>query len=142
QHVFICVNGDHLVILDLKEDRYWALPLAQTNGIGAWVSGWPSDTSEPAQSLPTDDGSASEIEEAIELLRERGILVDGNGALPGKDATPVGATAAARELVSDSGISAGSPLGSWFTFATACVFAKFALKVCPFERVIRRVRRR
>jgi hypothetical protein len=144
QHVFICVNGDHLVILDLKEDRYWALPRAQTNGISARVGGWPvaaSATAEPAEVLQsTDSGAASETEEALELLRERGILVDANGA--GKDATPVAAIAPARELTSDTGISAGPPLGSWFTFVRACVFAKLALKVFPFERVIHRVRRR
>ena len=40
-HVFVCLNGEHLVLLDLKEDRYWALEAAQTAGLGALVPGWP-----------------------------------------------------------------------------------------------------
>ena len=33
-HVFVCLNGEHLVLLDVKEDRYWALEAAQTAGLG------------------------------------------------------------------------------------------------------------
>ena len=36
-HVFVCVNGEHLVLLDVKEDRYWALEAAQT--VRAWRVG-------------------------------------------------------------------------------------------------------
>ena len=40
-HVFVCVNAEHLVLLDVKEDRYWALEAAQTAGLGPLVGGWP-----------------------------------------------------------------------------------------------------
>src|SRR5215475_4761035 len=94
QHVFICLNGDHLVILDLKEDRYWALPLAQTNGVATLVSGWPV----PADAGAMDRSGASEASSpetgaAIEILRERGILVAAEAG--GKDATPITAIAPA-----------------------------------------------
>ena len=45
-HVFVCLNGEHLVLLDLREDRYWALEAAQTAGLGALVDGWPVRVSE------------------------------------------------------------------------------------------------
>jgi hypothetical protein len=48
-HVFVCLNGEHLVLLDVKEDRYWALEAAQTAGLGSLVGGWPvKDSGEPA----------------------------------------------------------------------------------------------
>src|SRR3981081_1100609 len=136
-HVFICLNGEHLVILDLKEDRYWALEAAQTAGLGALVDGWPVRASAGAQSA----GQPSpETTRPIEVLLGRGLLAQ--GIPPGKEATPVTAIVPMSELVSESDPSAGSRSGSWLTFFTASAFAKFTLRTWPFERVIQRVRRR
>ncbi len=136
EHVFICVNGDHLVILDLKADRYWALEAAQTAGLGALVRGW------PVQADSADSGEAESLETAgvIEALKGRGILTEDGPS--GKEATPVAAMVPAHELVSETETSPGVRLGSWLTFFIASAFAKFALRVWPFERVIHRVRRR
>jgi transglutaminase superfamily protein len=135
-HVFVCVNGEHLVLLDVKEDRYWALEAAQTSGLGPLVGGWPVTSAEAAATeAPTPETAA-----AIEVLRGRGLLTDTSP--PGKDATPVAATPPARELITDSEHAASSKEGSWWSFFTACTFAKIALRTWPFERVIRRVRQR
>jgi hypothetical protein len=136
-HVFVCLNGEHLVILDLKEDRYWALEAAQTAGLGALVDGWPVRASDGAQSA---DSPSPETTAAIEVLLGRGLLAQ--GIPPGKEATPVTAIVPMSELVSESDPSAGSRSGSWLTFFTASAFAKFTLRTWPFERVIQRVRRR
>ncbi len=134
-HVFVCVNGEHLVLLDVKEDRYWALEAAQTSGLGSLVGGWPvKDADAAASPAPTPETAA-----AIEVLRGRGLLTD--SVPPGKDATPVSATPPARELIIDSERTADRE-GSWWRFFTACAFSKIALRVWPFERVIRRVRQR
>lgn len=136
EHVFVCLNGEHLVLLDLKEDRYWALEAAQTSGLGSLVGGWPvKDSDTGAAQAPTPETAA-----AIEVLRGRGLLTD--NAPPGKDATPVSATTPARELITDSEHPSRAGAGSWWSFFTACVFAKIALRTFPFERVIRRVRQR
>jgi hypothetical protein len=132
-HVFVCVNGAHLVLLDVKEDRYWALEAAQTSGLGSLVGGWPV---QPAEA-PDSGTSTPETEAAIEVLRGRGLLTD--SVPPGKDATPVSATPPQRELLTDSE-AAGA--GSWWSFFTACAFAKFAMRTWAFERVINRVRQR
>jgi hypothetical protein len=134
-HVFVCLNGEHLVLLDLKEDRYWALEAAQTAGFGALVDGWPVRGADGAQSAP-----ASETTAAIEVLLGRGLLTQ--GIPPGKGATPVSAIVPMRELVSESDTSARPRLGSWLKFFTASALAKLALRTWPFERVIRRVKRR
>jgi hypothetical protein len=136
-HVFVCLNGEHLVLLDLKEDRYWALEAAQTAGLGALVDGWPVRASDGAQSA---DSPSPETTAAIDVLLGRGLLAQ--SIPPGKAATPVATIAAMRELICDTDASPGPRLGSWLTFFTASAFAKLALRTWPFERVIRRARRR
>jgi Transglutaminase-like superfamily len=137
QHVFVCVNGEHLVLLDLKEDRYWALEAAQTAGLASFVDGWPVTATDSTDSAETPSPEARGV---IEVLQGRGILTD--SASLGKDATPVTPIVASRELISDSGTTAGPRIGNWWTFITASAFAKFALRTWSFERVIRRVKRR
>jgi len=134
EHVFVCVNGEHLVILDLKEDRYWALEAAQTAGLDALVDGWPVKGADPTASADAASSAASAV---IEVLQGRGILTE-----LGKDATPITAIVPRRELVTENETAPGPRIGSWWTFFIASAFAKFALRVWPFERVIRRVKRR
>jgi hypothetical protein len=136
-HVFVCLNGEHLVLLDLKEDRYWALEAAQTAGLGALVDGWPVRVSDGTDSA---ESPSPETTAAVEALQGRGILTE--GIPPGKAAIPVTAIAPMRELVSESDTSAGPRSGSWLKFVMASAFAKLALRAWPFERVIRRVKRR
>lgn len=140
-HVFVCVNGEHLVMLDLKEDRYWALEAAQTAGLESLVEGWPVKT---AHSSPDSDSAetdtSSETHSVIEVLQGRGILTQ--SVPPGKDATPVTANIPRRELVVENETAPGPRIGNWWTFFSASTFAKFALRTWPFEKVIQRVRRR
>jgi len=137
EHVFVCVNGEHLVLLDLKEDRYWALEASQTAGLGPLVVGWPVKATASTEDA---DSPSPETMAAIEMLLGRGLLVD--GIPPGKDATPVSAPVPKRELVSEAEAAPGPRVGSWLTFFTASAFAKLALRTWRFERVVLRVRRR
>lgn len=136
-HVFVCLNGEHLVLLDLKEDRYWALEAAQTAGLASMVGGWPVTTAVVADSA---ESPSPETTAAVEVLKGRGLLTE--GIPPGKDATPIIANAPRTELVSETETSAGTRAGSWVTFFMTCAFARLALRTWPFERVIRRVKRR
>jgi hypothetical protein len=135
-HVFVCVNGEHLVLLDVKEDRYWALEASATSGLGALVGGWPVKAADAANA----EAPSPETQAAIDVLRGRGLLTD--TAPPGKDATPVSAVAPLRELLSDTEPAAGLEAGSWWSFLTASALAKIALRTWAFERVVRRVRAR
>jgi hypothetical protein len=135
-HVFVCVSGEHLVLLDVKEDRYWALDALQTSGLAPLVPGWPVANDAREDSADPSPETAG----AVEVLQSRGILLDSIRA--GKDATPVRAVPPANELVSETETSSGSRQGNWFAFFTASAFAKFAMRTWPFERVIARVRRR
>jgi hypothetical protein len=136
-HVFVCVSGEHLVLLDVKEDRYWALDAAQTAGLSSLVSGWPVNDPNTAED---PDAPSAQTAGAVEVLQSRGIL--SSGIPPGKAATPVRAVAPVRELIAETEGASGPRSGSWLTFFTACAFAKFAMRAWPFERVIGRVQRR
>jgi hypothetical protein len=137
-HVFVCLNGEHLVLLDLKEDRYWALEASQTAGLAPLVDGWPVKALGAAEE--SADSPSPETAAALEVLLGRGLLT--NGSSPGKPATPVTATVPMSELICETDRSTGIRLGSWITFFASSAFAKFALRTWPFERVIQRVRRR
>ena len=139
EHVFVCVNGEHVVLLDLQEDRYWALEATRTAGLGEAVEGWPVQSTAGATADP--DSMALQTAEAIDVLRERGLLAD--SAPPGKDATPVRANTPVRELVVEAQRAAHAPRsGSWWAFLKAAVFAKLALRTWSFQRVISRAKRR
>lgn len=133
EHVFVCVNGEQLVFLDLKKDRYWALEASRTAGLGVCVSGWPVP-------VPADGAMRSETDGLLEVLRERGILV-GN-IRPGKDATPVAARPPLTELLSEAETLSEPAIRCTLEILVASVAAKLALRLCPLERVVRRVRRR
>jgi hypothetical protein len=136
-HVFVCLRDEHLVFLDLKEDRYFALEAALTAGLGSWVSGWPVATPDGGSDAKAPIPEATDV---LEVLQGRGLLAA--TVPPGKDATPVTAVTPVRELTSETEPSTGPGVGSWFTFFMASMLAKMALRTWPFERVIGRVRRR
>src|SRR5262245_51303252 len=84
-HVFVCVQGEHVVFLDVRKDRYFALESARTAGLGHFVPGWPvpprfavdyvrhdAGAAAPALSEQVDPASFSGV---ISLLLEKGILV-------------------------------------------------------------------
>jgi len=135
EHVFVCVNDEHVVLLDLKQDRYWALEAAKTAALADLVPGWPVHCETGAAN---DPGEAQEVAEA---LRDQGILSGSEG--PGKDATPVTLLPASRELLSADAYKR-VPLGlvTVLRFIAASVTAKLSLRLTPFERVIRKFRAR
>lgn len=93
-HVFLCVAGDYVVLLDLRRDRYWALEAVRTRGLGRIIRGWP--VSAPDQ-IP--NAAAHGDMAGVRLLAEQGLLcADGD---PGKDATPVALAPLARHLPPD-----------------------------------------
>jgi hypothetical protein len=137
EHVFVCVNDEHLVLLDLKKDRYWAVEASKTAGLASLVSGWPVSRSD---SGVTEDSPTEETTAIIEVFRGRGLLAE--AIPPGKDATPVSPQTPVSELVSETETSPGEPVRSGVTFVTAAAIAKIILRTWAFERVIGRVRRR
>src|SRR5262245_31339418 len=127
-HVFVCLQDEHVVFLDVRKDRYFALEAAKTHGLEALVRGWPVRRGSTTHTAP-DFTSAG----VLQLMAERGLLA--NGQRPGKDATPVRCVPPAEEIEADDTAEApfiGSP-AAW-RFSVAALAASLALKLLPFER--------
>ena len=127
-HVFVCVNDEHVVLLDLKQDRYWALEADKTAPLVGLVPGWPVSPT-PGEVQP------EEAQEVAAALLDQGILA---GDAAGKDATPVAISPPARELLPDHEYRR-TPLrlGTVLKFVSAALAAKIALRWAPFEKVVR-----
>jgi hypothetical protein len=137
RHVFVCRDEEYIVVLDLKRDRYFALEAAETTALTCALPGWPS--AEPL-SLPAE----SDIHKvAAPLLQQRWLVEVSQASTSYKDATPVKIAAPEAELTGEAA-SGDEKLGlpTVIAFVAASIFAKFALRFWPFERVIRRVAKR
>jgi hypothetical protein len=154
KHVFVCADEEYVVVLDLKQDRYFTLDAARTAALAALLPGWPAPAPPPAsahsnagvQLAAASGGTASAgltsgAEEAAAPLIQQGWLLE----LPAlsKDATPVRLPSPQTELLGGAAVeSAGIGARAVLTFVFASVLAKLALRFWPFERVIQRVARR
>jgi hypothetical protein len=129
--VFVCLQDEHVVLLDVRNDRYFALEAAKTRGLEVMVRGWPVRAEGKTTSLKDLSNSG-----VIETLSERGLLTRGRPA--GKDATPIQCDAPLDEIDADD--TAETPRISLLhilRFSVAALAAHLSLKYLPFERVIR-----
>jgi hypothetical protein len=135
-HVFVCLQDEHVVFLDVRKDRYFALEAAQTRGLDALVRGWPVRAADTARAV-TDLMKSG----VLKVLADRGLLANGQRA--GKDATPIQHVPAAEEIAADDTAEAPAigPLAVC-RFIAAALAASASLKLLPFERVIRQARAR
>jgi hypothetical protein len=143
RHIFVCRDEEFIVVLDLKQDRYFALEAAKTAPLGTALPGWPA--SPPPGGTVSLGTAAAEV--ATPLLRRGWVLEDpadsgASGPLC-KEATPVVAPSPATELSRPTAVSrARLRARTVIAFVVASVLAKFVLRFWRFERVIRRVAER
>lgn len=135
-HVFVCRDEEYIVVLDLRQDRYFTFEAAKTAPLSVEISGWPALTAGNVV-------SPKMVDEVALPLRRRGWLLE--NPRDSRDATPVKAPTAEAELVgggdfTQTRLKIGP--GILFSFLVASLFAKVALRFCRFERVIHRVARR
>jgi transglutaminase superfamily protein len=135
-HVFICRDEDYIVVLDLKQDRYFALDAAKTAMLSTVVPGWPVTAKQV-----TDAAVGDAAEEALRPLLLRGWLLEESTG--GREATPVRMPRPEAQLTGD-GDSRVEQVGvrTLFAFVVASIFAKAALRFWPFDRVVQRVAQR
>lgn len=135
-HVFVCLQDEHVVFLDVHQDRYFALEAAKTRGLAEWVRGWPT--------LPRQDtGPVARNDEAevVALLAGRGLLTEDTRLA--QDAMPTRIEPPTDEIVADDFAHDPSHTPrNVAAFITACLSARITLQVMSFERVIARARRR
>ena len=134
KHVFVCADEEYIVVLDVKQDRYFTLEAATTAALRPLLPGWPA----PPAASSSSDGPEIAAEEAAAPLLRQGWLLE----LPAtsKEATPARLTPPQTELLGDSTAeSARIGARAVLNFVFAAVFAKLALRFWRFERLIRRV---
>lgn len=137
RHVFVCADEEYVVVLDVKQDRYFTLEAARTAALGPLIPGWPAP---PAGGSPGDGPELTADEAAAPLLRQGWLL-----ELPAtsKEATPVRLTSPQTELLGDAATaSPGIGARAVLNFVFAAAFAKLSLRFLRFERSIRRVAER
>lgn len=134
QHVFVCADEEYVVVLDVKQDRYFTLEAARTAALGPVLPGWPTP---PARGRPSDGPELAADEAAAPLLRQGWLL---ESPAISKEATPARLTPPQTELLGDAtSESARIGLRAVVNFVFASVFAKLSLRFWRFERLIRRV---
>jgi hypothetical protein len=133
KHIFVCADEEYVVVLDVKQDRYFTLEAARTAALGPLLPGWPA---RPAGGNP-GDGPELAADEAAAPLLQQGWLLE----LPAlsKEATPAHLTPPQTELLGEATESGRIGVRAVFNFVFASVLAKLSLRFCRFERLIRRV---
>jgi hypothetical protein len=140
-HVFVCLQGGHVVFLDVQKDRYFALEAEQTAALGALVPGWP--VSAVADFAANAGGETAEAVRSslLALLLERGLLRAGEHG--GKPATPVSVERIKGEISTDTFDGSAPPEPQAIVrFIASATSASVLLKFRGFERVVQRVKRR
>lgn len=136
-HAFMCVVGDHAVFLDLKQDKYTALPAAEAAALGGVVQGWPV---RETGSASTGKANVPDSEAVVDMLLREGLLT--KDARRGKGAAPVDLQPASVALLGGVWVWPRLEIGHVLRFIHAWLWITMLLKCCPLEYVVRRVQRR
>lgn len=139
-HVYLCVTNDHVVLLDLKRDKYVGVGRAQMRALQQSIKGWPEVRGEGAASVGAEPAAATES--LLAKMLASGMLT--TDPARGKEARPVAMPrpeAALGEIEPPPGgdifdtrpaIGAGHVLN----FLLACVAARLALRFRPIACVV------
>ena len=133
-HVYPCVSGQHVVLMDLERDKYIAVVPAHR--LATWVRGWPVGTAQTTESPHGVDAGADAL---VSQMLAHGMLVSDPHV--GKPATPVRAVRAASSLVQfdlDARPRAGAAL--LWRFGRSCAQAQLSLKLRPIQSIVEAVR--
>ncbi len=133
QHVHLCVTDDHVVLLDLKRDKYLGVGPKQMQALAARVKGWPV--------LPAAAAEPAQAEGMIGKMIAAGMLV--TDPATGKEARPVAMPRPEATLTQvDFDRRPQVSLTQLAGFVRASIGARLALRYQPIEAVVERVRRR
>jgi hypothetical protein len=135
-HVYPCVSGQHVVLMDLERDKYVAVVPAHR--LAAWVRGWPvGSIHTPDPSLDVDAGADALVAQML----AHGMLVSDPHV--GKPAVPVSAARATRSLVEfDLDVRPRAAGALLLRFGRSYLQAQLSLKLRPIQAIVETVRDR
>ncbi len=135
-HVFPCVSGQHVVLMDLERDKYVAVVPADR--LARCVRGWPVGA---AQASGAPDGPQGDADTLVAQLLAHGMLVTDPHL--GKPAVPVTIPRPQRTLVEfDFDIRPRASARQLLRFARSCLRAQLSLKLSPIQSIVEAVRER
>jgi hypothetical protein len=136
QHVFLCVCGRDLVLLDLARDLYLAIEAPGTVGLDTRVRGWPVVSRADAHAA-----APNPCESILAGLLQRGLLT--RDAAGGKDAAPLELIAPSEEITADMfGERPRIRATEAAAFIAACVTGHLLRKRRSIEHIVERTKRR
>jgi Transglutaminase-like superfamily len=134
-HVFPCVSGQHVVLMDLERDKYVAVVPAHR--LAGRVRGWPVGAAQASGAHQGDAGA----DELISRLLAHGMLV--SDPRLGKPAVPVAIPRPERTLVEfDFAERPRTGAALLMRFARSCLRAQLSLKLTPMQSIVNGVRER
>jgi hypothetical protein len=139
-HVYLCVTDDHVVLLDLKRDKYLGVGRAQMRALQQCIKGWPEVRLEGA--APAGADPAASTDSLLAKMLASGMLT--TDPARGKEAQPI----AMPRPQSALGEIEPPPGGDIFdtrprigashvlNFVLACMSARLALRFRPIAAVV------
>jgi hypothetical protein len=135
-HVYPCVSGQHVVLMDLERDKYIAVVPAHR--LAPWVRGWPVGTPQTTDAPHHPDGGPDAL---VSQMLAHGMLV--TDPRLGKPAVPVTTARPTRSLVEfDLGVRAQVSAAQLWRFARCYLKAQLSLKLRPIQSIVEAVRDR
>lgn len=135
-HVYPCVSGQHVVLMDLERDKYVAV--APGHRLAAWVSGWPLGAAAAPNAARPGEGAPDPL---LAQMLAHGMLVTDPHI--GKPAVPVTTIRPQRGLVEfDLDTRAQASAAQLWRFGRSCLRAQLALKLRPIQSIVETVRER
>jgi hypothetical protein len=135
-HVYPCISGQHVVLMDLERDKYVAVVPAHR--LALWVRGWPVGAMQ-ASDVPPLAGEGTDS--LVSQMLAHGMLVTDPHV--GKDAIPVATTRPQRSLIEfdlDARPQAGA--AQLWRFGCSCLQAQLSLKLRPIQSIVEGIRAR
>jgi hypothetical protein len=149
QHSFACETAGHAVFLDLKRDKYTAVPPEDLHVLRAAVRGWPvgqsaadtiSANSEAPQPHATRTGMSPADLEVVEMLMTEGLLT--SDAAHGKDATPVTLSTPPDTYLTNQRLWPQLTARHLRNFVSAWITTTAMLRTLPISWIVNRARHR
>jgi len=135
-HVYPCVSGQHVVLMDLERDKYVAVVPAHR--LASWVRGWPVGAVQAAEPPHNADGAPDAL---ISQMLAHGMLVTDPHV--GKSAVPVTTVRPQRGLVEfDLDMRPKTTAAQLWRFGRSCLRAQLSLKLRPIQSIVEAVRER
>jgi hypothetical protein len=134
-HVYTCVTEDHVVLLDLRRDKYVGVSRDQMQTVAAQVKGWPLAPPASAANGDAAPPSTARADAVLAKMLAAGMLTTDPAI--GKEAKPIEMERAVDPLVEDDlEVQPAVTFRHIVRFLRASLFAALEMKWRPIERVI------